>query len=219
MIKAIIFDLDDTLYPERAFQKSGFAAVARYLKKRNFPVTVGKIETIYARYPNRAFDELIKKYRLPVKTRTLINLYRRHPSPKIFLYPGVYRILRRLKKQYFLGLITGYEYRSQINKIKKLRIKKLFDRIIYTARLKSPKPAALSFQIMKKMANTKSGEIIYVGDNEKIDFIGAKKTGYRTVKYSGKGFYSHLKLKKEYRPDFDIGDHKDIFKILNKLNN
>jgi len=35
MIKAIIFDLDDTLYPEKKFIMSGFRAVAKYLSKKH----------------------------------------------------------------------------------------------------------------------------------------------------------------------------------------
>ena len=33
-LKAIVFDLDDTLYPEMEFVMSGFRAVAKYLAKK-----------------------------------------------------------------------------------------------------------------------------------------------------------------------------------------
>ncbi len=216
MIKAIIYDLDDTLYPEASFQRSGFKAVTDFVKKYNLRITVNDLFKIYRRHPKNSFDMLIDKFNLPLTAGVLTSLYLNH-KPAISPFKDTEATLTTLKKKYFLGILTDYYKKTQENKIESLNISKYFDRIVYTDVIGAPKPQNKGFMLLKKASGSGDGEIIYVADNEEKDFIGARDSGFYTVKLNKQGFYSKKKMPKEYNADFEINKHNQILKILAKL--
>lgn len=75
----------------------------------------------------------------------------RFQEPDICLYTGVEELLKRLKYQHKLGLITDGRPEGQKAKIKALELEKYFDEIIITDELggvELRKPNPKSFQIM-----------------------------------------------------------------------
>ncbi len=221
MIKSIVFDLDDTLYPEREFRQSGFEAVADFINQQgNFGVTAKKLLSLNKKYPGRCFDALIEREKLSISADTLVDIYRNH-QPRITPFPHIKQILAKLKSKYGLklGLLTDYHYRSQINKLKVLKIAKFFDALIFTDQINAPKPNSLGFALVKKKFKCKDLAIIYVGDNEKKDFIGAHKSGFITVKFNNKnGFYSKIRLGPANRANYEINRHQELFDIIDRLN-
>lgn len=222
MIKSVVFDLDDTLYPEKDFQRSGFEAVARFINKQGpFKISLNKIVTLNKKYPGQCFDVLIKNYRLPITPDKLIEVYRNH-RPQISAFPYTKSVLAKLKTGYKLklGLLTDYHRQSQINKLKALNIEKFFDVLIFTSQIGAPKPDSPGYQILKDKFKCEDASIIYVGDNEQKDFIGARKNGFITVKFKNKkGLYSKILLGSEHKADYEITNHKELLSILDKLNN
>lgn len=217
-IKAIIFDLDDTLYPEKSFRNSGFDFISQKLRKNGCNIKSSAIEDIYERHPKDCFDKLIAKYNLPFKPPTLIDWYRNH-IPKISPYPQAITLLKKLKKNYLLGILTDYYYRVQFRKIKSLGIKKFFNIILYTDRINAEKPSTLGFRLIKKRLRCGTGEIVYVGDNEVKDFLGAKRAGFLTVKFCNKdGFHSHKKMPKTHKAHYEIHNIADLTHILDNIN-
>ena len=73
------------------------------------------------------------------------------------------------------------------------------------------------FEEMKEQLHCSAGEIVYVGDNERKDFIGARAAGYITVKYRSGGVYKNHKGAKEYKADYEIDTQEEIFPLLEKL--
>ncbi len=221
MIKAVVFDLDDTLYPELEFQKSGFDAIAKYLKEEHCPeITRSKIIDTYRRNPKRCFQEIIKQYKIPVQAKLLIELYKYH-NPNIRLFPSVQNVLEKLRKKFMLklGLISDYDYRTQQNKFAALGIQGLFDSVIFTDTIGAPKPKSKAFQMTIDELKCLGDSIIYVGDNEQKDFIGARKNGFKTIKFTHpKGIYKDIHMPKRYKADYEIGDHKEIISIIKILN-
>lgn len=199
-IKAIIFDLDDTLYPEERFVESGFESVSEYMekefridKKDFFKVLMGILKK---EGRGRVFDFSLKKYNLLDKklVHKLVKVYRFH-QPSIKLYPGVINLLNFLRKRYKLALITdGIRY-VQRNKVKALGIEKFFDLVIYTADYgeQKSKPNSLSFKEVFKYFNLTPKEIIAVGDNPQKDFSGVKTLGISTIRVL-QGPYRNLKV-------------------------
>ena len=112
------------------------------------------------------------------------------------MYPGTINVLNKLKKNnFFLGIITNGNVNKQRIKIKTLRLKNYFQHIIYTRKFgkKNEKPSSYSFKYALKKLNIKSDQMIYIGDNPKIDYTASVraninflriKTGeYKNVKY------------------------------------
>ncbi len=216
MIKAIVYDLDDTLFPEESFRTSGFQFVADYLTGGGFPTTRQDIEAVYAAFPRTCFDELVRTRGLPFTAGELVTLFKEH-EPTINPYPEVVSVLEELKKTYQLGIITDYHHKTQQNKVEALNIKHYFSHVLFTDAMGTKKPDTAPFEKMKELMGCKEGEIVYVGDNEQKDFIGARAAGYHTIRYKSHGVYKDVALEAAYKADFEIENHKDLFSVLASL--
>lgn len=191
-LKVILFDLDDTLYGEKEYVRSGYRKVAKL-----FPACVNMEEELWAAFEKKqpAFDYVLKKlgvYSEAAKTRC-IEVYR-NQTPDIHLYDGVEMMLVHLKKLgYKLGLITDGRVEGQNAKIRALCLHKYFDKIIVTDALGGisyRKPCDRAFVIMKEHFNVEYNDICYVGDNIVKDFIAPEKLGMKSIWFKNKdGLY------------------------------
>lgn len=182
-LKVIIFDLDDTLYSEKEYVRSGYHEVAKSL-----PNIKNAEEKLWCFFEQKktAIDELLKSencYSEQLKKECL-EVYRSQ-KPDIHLYPEVEDMLIDLKKQgYKLGMITDGRPEGQRAKIESLGLERYFDRIIITDELGGivyRKPNPLSFEMMKNYFGCEYHKMCYVGDNINKDFIGPDKLGMNAV--------------------------------------
>lgn len=184
-IKAVVFDLDDTLYNEIDYVKSGFNAVAKALpeiknaSERLFELFLRKekpIDTLLEE--NGIFSENVKD--------KCVNAYRMH-MPKISLSREVETLLIKLKKRNLkMGVITDGRPEGQRAKIKALKLEKFVDDIIVTDELggtefRKPNPEA--FRIMCQRLSVEYFEMCYVGDNILKDFIAPCKLKMKSIYY------------------------------------
>jgi putative hydrolase of the HAD superfamily len=104
----------------------------------------------------------------------------------------------------------------QQNKLESLGIKNLFDSIVFTDAIngmKSWKPAPDGFVKCCTQLETDYGNAVYIGDNPKKDFIGAKRIGMFTVRIVRKETeYEHVEAaNQDYQPDLCISSFTEIF--------
>ncbi len=187
--KAVIFDLDDTLYDESTFVASGFWTVAIYLEDR-FGVNKQKafldmMAVLKSEGRGKVFDKVLEKYGLynPNLVTDLVNIYRSH-SPKISLFPDVLPTFKTLKEHGVkLGIITDGLHAVQMRKISALGIAELVDIIIYTDLLGQEycKPNPFPFKQAISMLDIKPESIIYVGNDPIKDIAGANSVGMFTI--------------------------------------
>lgn len=192
-LKAVIFDMDDTLYGEKEYVRSGYRQIAKLLPE--VENAEGRLWQLFEE-KKPAIDELLKEEGLDseeIKQKCL-RAYRCQ-IPKIHLYDGVAELLRELKAQGFLlGIITDGRPEGQRAKIKALGLEALVDEIIVTdefggAEYRKPNP--ISFQTMKEKLGVEYAEMCYVGDNIKKDFIAPKQLGMRSIWFRNKdGLYA-----------------------------
>lgn len=182
-LKAVIFDMDDTLYGEKEYVKSGYRRIAELL-----PQAENAEERLWKLFEQKkpAIDELLKSEGLdtPKIKEACLNAYR-FQKPEIHLYPGVEEMLKRLRsKGFLLGLITDGRPEGQRAKIEALGLEGLFDQIIVTDEFGGAdfrKPNPLAFQTMKERLNVEYTQMCYVGDNIKKDFIAPQQLGMRSI--------------------------------------
>lgn len=172
-ISGVIFDLDDTLYSEKQYVRSGYKAVSKRLGNEIFADKLWK----YFEKGKPAIDELLNEMNCEDKKEECLEAYR-FQEPNICLYDGVREMLERLKHNYKLGLITDGRPEGQKAKIKALGLGEYFDEIIITDELggidfRKPNPRA--FQILAERFKEEYNQMCYIGDNIHKDFIAPKE--------------------------------------------
>ena len=191
-IKVIVFDLDDTLYNEIDYVKSGFRQIAKLL-----PGVDNAAEKLYKLFKQgkRPIDELLSEEDLNSESlkADCLTAYR-NQIPEITLSSDVKNLLHRLKVNgYRLGLITDGRIEGQKAKIKALELDKIIDKIIVTDELggiEYRKPNPKAFELMKDYFSVRFGEMCYIGDNLSKDFIAPDMLGMKSFYYKNlEGLY------------------------------
>lgn len=191
-LRAVIFDMDDTLYGEKEYVRSGYRQIAKLL-----PQIQNAEEKLWKLFEEKkpAIDELLKQEGLDSEElkQECLKTYRCQ-TPEIHLYRGVAELLTELRNQGFLlGIITDGRPEGQRAKIKALGLEGMVDEIIVTdelggAELRKPNPA--SFRAMKEKLDVEYSQMCYVGDNIKKDFIAPQKLGMKCIWFKNKdGLY------------------------------
>lgn len=192
-VKAVVFDLDDTLFPELDYVRSGFKAAAA-VAKNVYGVTdaENEFDELFAVSRERVFDRFAEKHGLgETAAKALTDAYREH-EPDISLTEETRKTLVALReKGYKLGVITDGRPSGQRKKIDALGLNGLVDEIIITDELGGKeyrKPDPRAFTTMAERLGVALNEMVYVGDNPQKDFaIG--KHGVTTVRIVNNGLY------------------------------
>lgn len=184
-LKAVIFDLDDTLYSEKEYVRSGYQKIAEVI-----PEVDNAAEKLWNLFEEKrpAIDELLKMENIQseeVKQKCLFTY--RYQTPDIHLYEGVRDMLREFRKKGLkLGIITDGRSEGQRAKLQALDLESEVDYIIVTDELGGAeyrKPNPVSFELMKEKMGVAYSEMCYVGDNLKKDFISPEKLGMRSIRF------------------------------------
>jgi putative hydrolase of the HAD superfamily len=190
--RAIVFDLDDTLYPERDYVLSGFRSVATWACETlvlDAEQCFSELTYLFEKgVRGNTFDLWLNANNLdPQLTSELVSVYRNH-VPRIALPDNVKALLQSIRsvvepKRPKLGIITDGFARAQLQKVRALQLEDYFDYILLTDLLGREywKPHPRPFLEMKQWLGT-SDRCVYIGDNPRKDFWGANSVGYSTIR-------------------------------------
>jgi putative hydrolase of the HAD superfamily len=224
MVRALVFDLDDTLYEEMQFVRSGFRAVSRYISGN---CTVDEdavyqvlLEVLANQGCGEVFDVALKKLGLYKKSSIpeMVNVYRSH-EPAIAPYPDVKPALTMLRDNGCkLGLITDGNVDVQKNKLRMLKIGQFFGCAVFSDQygVEKRKPHIFSYKKVLEELQAIPHESAYIGDNPLKDFSGARKLGMYTVRIM-RGQYKTVDGKKQQEADVRIESLRQIFDVLNLM--
>ncbi|MCK5174419.1 MAG: HAD family hydrolase [Planctomycetes bacterium] len=193
MITTVIFDMDDTLYDEIDYCRSGFAAVSEFVGGLgNLPDSATKeaiFRTLWAEFTagnhTSTFNTALEKLGIGYDDGMigdLVGVYRRH-EPDITLPADSKAVLDQLREKYALGLLSDGFLPAQQLKVKALGIEPYFEHIVYTEELgrKYWKPSEKGFKMLIKALNARGENCVYVADNSAKDFIAPNKLGFETI--------------------------------------
>jgi len=223
MIKAVLFDLDDTLYDEQQFVEVGFKAVSQYISEK-YGVDKNAfyqvlLDVLRKEGRGYTFDIALKNFGLYKKELIpkLVKVYREH-NPQLSLFPDASVALSKLNGDYKLGLITDGNVRVQRKKIQTLGIKDFFDVIIFTHKYgkRKHKPHPFSYQEAMRKLDVEPSEAVYVGDDPHKDFASAKKLGMFTIRVL-RGKYKNIRLDKAFEADYEVQSLIEISDICAKI--
>lgn len=207
MVKAVIFDLDDTLIPEKQYIESGYHYIAKILNKR-FGIPLEKIfrdlVSLFNENPKYVFNRLFSMYGIDYTAemiQDLVTAYRSH-LPEICFYDDVMPCLEYLKlKSMKLGIITDGYVNAQYQKLKAVNAYDYFNEIIITdefgEEFRKPNPKA--FKEMRDRLEIEFRQMVYVGDNPEKDFYISKIYPIKTMRIIRKNYlYEPVYKNREY---------------------
>jgi len=207
-IKGVIFDLDDTLYSEKEYVRSGYKAVSDYLGG-------GYEERLWELFEDRksAIDELLKELGREAEKDTAVAVYRSH-KPDIHLYPKVKELIKGLKsKGVKVGILTDGRPEGQRNKLKALGLEN--EEFIITDELggiQFRKPCDIAFRIIITRWRLNPSEVVYVGDNPMKDFQAPQQLGMRYIMLNNSdSIYQNME---EYRGTSTISSISDLKDLI-----
>jgi putative hydrolase of the HAD superfamily len=186
-MKAVIFDLDDTLYPHVQHVHSGFAAVATYIA-RNFRVPARDAYAILrvareATAQGNEFQRLCDVYRLDRSiVPDLLRAYNAH-HPQLWLTHDAAAVLSTLRRGgWLLGLLTNGDPAVQKKKVEVLGLAALIDQVVYASEhAPGGKPAREPFLEVLRRLQVAPHDAVMVGDDAVNDVNGAHAVGIRTI--------------------------------------
>lgn len=182
-VDVVIFDLDDTLYPEKQYVRSGYKKIADYMQ--NVEKMEHKLWEAFLK-GEPAIDAVLEREGLlteEIKNKC-VKIYR-NQVPEISFYEGAEELLLELKSEgKRLAVITDGRPEGQRAKIKALNLEGYFEKIIITDELggiEYRKPNEKAFVLMREFFDSEYEKMIYIGDNPKKDFQAPEKLGMKSV--------------------------------------
>jgi putative hydrolase of the HAD superfamily len=185
MSRALVFDLDDTLYRERRFALSGYRAVARKVE-RDFDAD-GRLAfrtmALALRRGRRdhAFQELAAAFAMDVAcVPAWIECYRTH-EPSLRLSTAARRALLGLRGRWQVGILTNGLPRVQAAKVSALGLEGLVDAVVYAEEHGGGKPNPGAFLEVLARLGASPSRAVFAGDDPERDMRGARLVGMKTV--------------------------------------
>lgn len=221
MLKAILFDLDQTIldrttslirfiewqvnYYQLVPQKNKKAFIKRFIKLDNN----GSV------WKDLVYAQLIKEFHIEkFDVNDLLNSYISDFNKFSVAFEHVPEIIQNLYQQgYKLGLISNGKSPFQENNFHALGLTEFFSTIIVSEAIGLRKPDPRIFKYASDELGCSPNECIFVGDNPKADIEGAKKVGMRTI-------FFHPNTSMSYSlTDSQIHHYDELKTTIDYLNN
>lgn len=225
MIKAVIFDLDNTLLDFMKMKEYAVkAAIAGMIeagldidneKSYNTIVSIYEKEgwenqQVFNYFLDKTVGEVNNKY-----LAAAIVAYRRAREANLLLYPNVNHTLVELMKMGIkLAVVSDAPSREAWMRIYYLNLHHHFDIVLTFDDTNARKPSPIPFQMALKELNTNPNETLMVGDWPERDVAGASNLGIRTIFARYGDSFGTV----ESGADWDINDVYEIVGIVNEIN-
>ena len=224
-IKAVIFDLDDTLFEQRQWLSGAYFLVGERMKE-SFGSEPSEVRALLLGYASRyssasgnLFNLLLADMGIeatPDLLAGMIDAFYRFRPAHLDTFPGTVPTLKRLMRAGLkLAVITNGREEIQMEKLRALGIAEFFDLILVSGACGSgwEKPSPLMFQRAIAELCVSPDECIFIGDNPGIDFLPAKKTGIFSIRVLT-GEYAQKTAAPGYDADINIPEIPGILRVI-----
>ena len=229
-LRAIFFDIDDTLYSTSAFaalarENSIDAMIRAGLKmpKDMLLRELGEVISEFSSNYEHHFDKLLLRVPPssfePVNPAVLISeavvAYHDTKFTQLHVYPDVQEALSKLARtDLVLGVITAGPSVKQAEKLVRLKVLPFLNpkAIFISDQIGISKPNVKLYRFACMKMGAPPQEAMYIGDNPASDIDPPKRLGMIAVRNRRSGKYSEIEC--ECKPDYEIHDFYELMRIL-----
>jgi putative hydrolase of the HAD superfamily len=189
-LRAVIFDLDDTLYPLERFVLSGFDAVASHLANLFGVDRTEAWTTLLQAFHNggrgRELQICLKRFGLPEAIApSLVQVIRRH-QPALALPVASQQMLSALSEGWRIGVVTNGVPEIQARKVAALGLAGRVHTVVYADAVGGGgKPDPAPFLEASRRLKVGVNRAVFVGNDPVNDVYGAWRVGMRTIHVAG----------------------------------
>lgn len=228
MIKAVLFDVDNTLIDFMKMKRSSCTAAINAMINAGLNMSEkDALKLFYELYEihgiesQRIFQKFTKKVYGKENYKLIshgVIAYRKMRESYLVPYSNTVPTLLELKKQgYKLAIVSDAPIMEAWMRIASLKLDDIFDEIITKADARKQKTSTAPFKVALKRLNIKPEEAIMIGDRIARDVNTAKKLGIHTI-YARYGD-ENPPVEGKSGADFEIETISDVLKVLEKLGN
>jgi pyrimidine 5'-nucleotidase len=206
-IKAVLFDLDDTLFDHHGCAREALGAVQRsdqWLRAVSFD----RLERIHAEFLEELHADVMLG-RVPIE-EARVERFRRlldavgapagesAPAAVAALYRDAYRTVRRavggaaalleaIALRARIAVVSNNLLEEQQDKLRTCGLDPFVDALIVSEEAGVSKPDPAIFRIALDRLNASPAEAVMVGDSWKADIVGARAAGVRAIWFNPSG--------------------------------
>lgn len=199
-VKAVIFDLDDTIADFRSASDVAFERAFQVIAREHGAdlrdmrrVYMDIFEDFYTlhlegqinleEFRVYRFSRMFELVGLPVDDRFLDMCvdFMEEYYKELGTFPGACEMLRRLDSSYPLGLITNGPTEAQWIKINKFHLDRIMEVVLVSGQIGIAKPDRRIFEIAFKGLRAEPGDVVMVGNSLEHDQQGAMNAGCRFI--------------------------------------
>tara|TARA_B100000745_G_scaffold39693_2_gene24300 strand:+ start:687 stop:1370 length:684 start_codon:yes stop_codon:yes gene_type:complete len=225
MIKAIIFDLDNTLLDFVKMKQFSVKAAITAMNEAGLEVDEKKAyEDIFDLYIERGwenqqvFDDYLNQTVGEVSNKILaagIVSYRRAREATLLVYPNVNKTLIQLIKMGInLAVVSDAPSREAWMRLYYLNLHHVFDPVLTFDDTGVRKPSPKPFQMALDYLKIKPNEAIMIGDWPERDVVGAKEIGMKTIFARYGDTFGTV----DSGADWDVNNVYEVVNIIKELN-
>jgi putative hydrolase of the HAD superfamily len=225
VIRAIVFDLDNTLTDFMRMKEAAITAAIDGMIDAGFRLTAGelraRVASIYDEQGlefQRVFDELLQREFGEVDPKILasgIVAYRRARESALVPYPHAQMTLLELAKRGIrLGVVSDAPRLQVWLRLCGLGLQHVFDAVVTFDDTGERKPAPAPFREVLRLLGADPHESLMIGDWAERDVVGAKSLGMKTV-FARYGDTFDTKVS---GADYDVDDVFELVRIVDALN-
>lgn len=186
-VEGVVLDIDDTLYLERDYVRSGFTEVGKWCVN-NLGIA-GVDDRAWQLFLNgrrgTTITDVLLEHGISAESahaRSCIDLYRSH-EPNIVLTDDSAQLLANLRRGSTpTAIVTDGPALSQRRKIESLGLLDFVDRIVVTEEHGTSKPDPRVFQMAVSEWGLAPERLIYIADNPHKDFQGPIELGWQAAR-------------------------------------